>query len=121
MIAGLRYCFIQALDRYGWSYMREKQIYAMVNECKIPNFSPYVKSAINYMVEHKCINITGAQKVYSLSKLYNVEADIMRELYRIAAGNIERISDSVLQEHLDNLTTYNEDQLDFVKKAVLIV
>lgn len=117
MIAGLRYCFIQALDRYGWSYMREKQIYAMVNECKIPNFSPYVKSAINYMVEHKCINITGAQKVYSLSKLYNVEADIMRELYRIAAGNIERISDSVLQEHLDNLTTYNEDQLDFVKKA----
>lgn len=86
MIAGLRYCFIQALDRYGWSYMREKQIYAMVNECKIPNFSPYVKSAINYMVEHKCINITGAQKVYSLSKLYNVEADIMRELYRIAAG-----------------------------------
>lgn len=117
MIAGLRYCFIQALDRYGWSYMREKQIYAMVNECRIPNFSPYVKSAINYMVEHKCINITGAQKVYSLSKLYNVEADIMRELYRIAAGNIERISDSVLQEHLDNLTTYNEDQLDFVKKA----
>lgn len=117
LVAGISYCFKYALENYGWSYMSQRQVHAVADKCNIPYFTAYIDNAINDMLEKQLLNKTGTKNCLSMAKNYNIERSIMKELIRISNNKIEKIPEGRLQQHLDNLTTYNKDQLEFVKNA----